>query len=341
MSQGINILKLNLNFYGDFKMKKSIIALAVLAAGFAQADGTVLFGEAKTTYTLDTGAAGLTSAANVATGKAKSTSKFDVDGKFGIKGTDDLGNGMTAFYQFETGVNKAFGEKKAFAGIKGDFGTFSFGNQATPRDNLSNFSDPTNQFGPGFGRGDEVTLEGVDGVGTGTSAKNSAAYISPDMGGVTLAAAIVADGKDGKRHVDGYDLLAQYKANGVYAGIGFQGSTEKDSDKNVGLGLGYENDTFNVGLLVEKSLRKGTNVDPMFVRLGGAYNVSDADSVYGSVSYFEDDVKNTKNPMQAALGYQHKFSKQTKAWVEYGYANKKANKGDTSNKIGVGLKTVF
>ncbi len=323
-------------------MKKSIIALAVVAAGFAQADGTVLFGEAKTTYTLDTGTAGFTKVLkNGVKGKtSKSTSKFDVDGKFGIKGTDDLGNGMTAFYQFETGKGGDFGTKKAFAGVKGDFGTVSFGKQATPRDNLSNFSDPTNQFGPGAGRGDKEYTVGVEGVNTVDSASNSAAYISPDMGGVTLAAAIVADGKDGKRHVDGYDVLAQYKANGVYAGIGFQGSTVKDTPKNLGLGLGYENDAFNVGLLVEKSLRKG-DVDPMFVRLGGAYNVSDADSVYGSVSYFEDDVKHTKNPMQAALGYQHKFSKQTKAWVEYGYANKKANKGETSNKVGVGLKTVF
>ncbi|MBS9781656.1 MAG: porin [Gammaproteobacteria bacterium] len=328
-------------------MKKSIIALAVVAAGFAQADGTVLFGEAKTTYTLDTGDRVANSVGKL---KSKTSSKFDVDGKFGIKGTDDLGNGMTAFYQFETGKDGSFGAKKAFAGIKGDFGTFSFGNQATPRDMLGNFSDPSNQLGSSSWKvgedndGDDIN----EGRSAFDSKANSAAYISPDMGGVTVAAAIVADGEGGvDRHVDGYDLLAQYSANGIYAGIGFQGTTDKASTKNLGLGLGYGNDAFNVGLLVEKELTKGKNTpDPVFARLGGSYNVSDADSIYGTISYYDDDQKNTKPGITGAVGYQHTFSKQTKAWVEYGYANKKANiwdgkNKDTSNKFGVGLKTVF
>ncbi len=355
MCQGMRILNLTLNFkLGDFIMKKSIVALAVLAAGLAQADGTTLYGSVRMAYTYDSHDEGA-----VINGKAKSTSKFGNNGsRFGIKGTDDLGNGLTAFYKYENRIKDNLDTNKLYAGLKGGFGTVSFGKQNGPRDNLSNFSDPTNQFEAGYGRS------------AVTSWDNSAAYITPDMGGFTAAAAIVANGEAGpNRHVDGYDLLAQYNANGFYAGLGYQAynpskdfyptKAAKDAakEKNLGLGLGYENDMFNVGLLVEKELNKG-KVDPLFVRLGGAYNVTDMDTIYASASYYKcdtakdacthkDDDGNVittagKNKVKgAALGYEHKFSKQTKVWAEYGYRSKLATGMKSSNKFGLGLRTDF
>ncbi len=335
-------------------MKKSIIALAVLAgsfAGVAQADGTTLYGSVRMAYTYDSKGDG-----------DHATSQFANSGsRFGIKGTDDFGNGTSAFYKYENRIGGNLSTNKLMVGVTGGFGTVSLGLQPTVRDSLDGESDPTNQFGPGSQRS------------AITSANNAAAYISPNMGGFTIAAAVVADGvaydEDGNavegglgkfkptgpiakgtsipttlnRHVDAYDLLVKYAANGFYAGLGYQAANLSGYGalaKNLGVSAGYANDQFTAGLLVEQEMRKG-KVDPLFVRLGGSYNVSDADKVYASVSHYDPDYKGAKSQLEAALGYEHKFSKQTKVWAEYGYKNKYANGGEASNKIGLGLRTDF
>ncbi|PID66844.1 MAG: hypothetical protein CR975_00925 [Gammaproteobacteria bacterium] len=321
-------------------MKKSIVALAVLAAGLAQADGTTLYGSVRMAYTYDSKGS---IKANINENKNKSTSKFGDNGsRFGIKGSDDLGNGLSAFYKYENRIGKGHAEtNKLYAGLEGGFGKVSIGKQNWPRDELSNYSDPTNQFETDYGRAAE------------TSSDNSFAYVSPDMGGLSFAAAVVANGKidgtglDVNRHIDAYDLLAQYSANGFYAGVGYQQLNPKkgyavsmNKAKNVGLGVGYGNDMFEVGLLAEKEMNKGP-VDPLFARLGGAYNFSEMDKVYGSVSYHDPDTKALKKVKGATVGYQHNFSKQTRVWAEYGYKSKEVKGGKTSNKVGLGLRTDF
>ncbi|PIE23270.1 MAG: hypothetical protein CSA60_04545, partial [Neptuniibacter caesariensis] len=347
---------------------KSIIALAVAAgsfAGIAQADGTTLYGSVRMAYEYDSKGAEV--ADNAGKVHKKSTSKFGDNGsRFGIKGTDDLGNGLEAFYKYENRIGDGVAKtKKLYAGLKGGFGTVSFGKQNTPRDNLTNFSDPTNQFEADYGR-NAVTLS-----------DNSAAYISPNMGGFTFAAAVVANGtpfgadatksfeisknsvpaaalgttdvSNVNRHVDAYDILAQYEANGFYAGLGYQAlninSEVADNVKwrNLGLGLGYGNDQFEVGLLAEQERFKmgDDSVKPLFVRLGGLYNVTPMDAIYASVAHYNPKVDGLKKVKSGTLGYQHKFSKRTRVWAEYGHVSKKVKGGDASNKFGLGLRTDF
>ncbi len=324
-------------------MKKSIIALAVAAgsfAGIAQADGTTLYGSVRMAYEYDSKGA-------VSDGKEKSTSKFGDNGsRFGIKGSDDLGNGLEAFYKYENRVGGGDAKThKLYAGLKGAFGTVSLGMQNTPRDDLSNYSDPTNQFETDYGRN---ALTRTD---------NSAAYITPDMGGFSFQAAVVADGAGNQnRHVDAYDVLAKYEANGFYAGLGYQSTTPKDDTtaaervSSLGLGLGYGNDQFEIGLLAEKDKHKDAELDPVFVRLGGLYNVTPMDAVYASISYHDSDVDDTKKTKGATVGYQHKFSKRTRVWAEYGYRSKGTHvdgpnsvvtNDKASNKFGLGLRTDF
>ncbi len=335
-------------------MKKSIIALAVAAgslAGVAQADGTTLYGSVRMAYTY----AGSDKVDGV---ESKSSSMFANNGsRFGIKGSDDLGNGLTAFYNYENRIQTGGGlnTNKLYLGLKGDFGTVSFGKQNTPRDNLSNFSDPSHVFEAGYGRN------------AMTDSDNSAAYISPDMSGFSFAAAVVSNGyapgvQNYNRHVDAYDLLAQYDANGFYAGLGYQAANidkktygTKAKWSNLGLGLGYGNDTFEVGFLAEQEKAKNSSgaktIKPLFVRLGGTYNLTPSDAVYASVSHYDSDVDGAKKVKGAMIGFKHQFSKRTKVWAEYGYRSKGlvvdvlgatgTNYEKSNSKFGVGLQTDF
>ncbi len=239
-------------------MKKSIIALAIVSgsfAGIAQAEGTTLYGSIRMAYTY-TGKDDATlfrydkgdrDWKKTQSGELKSNSKFaDYGSRFGIRGSEDLGNGLEAFYNYENRLGDGEAKtRKLYAGLRGVFGSLSLGKQYIPRDNLTNFSDPTNKFETDYGR----TAR--------TIADNSLVYVSPNMNGFTLATAYVADENlDFNRHIDAYDLLFQYEANGFYAGLGYQSTNvHKGNDwSNLGLGFGYGNDQFEVGLLAEREV---------------------------------------------------------------------------------------
>lgn len=330
-------------------MKKSIIALAVTAstfAGVAQAD-TTLFGSIRMAYTYsDNGTADATSHAG------------NYGSRFGIKGDNDLGNGLTAVYRYENRINEerryggtvsngssltgGLGTDDLYLGLAGNFGAVLVGTMPTLRDSdelgigfgLSNNSDPSNLLEAGYGRNALL------------NASNAIAYVSPDMSGFRAGVAVIADATDTTNdHVDAYDLMARYSANGIYAGIGYQ-STNMDVGNdwsNLGLGLGYEMDgVFNVGFLFEQEDTEGSSLNPRFFRLGGTYFISDTDSVYASVSMYDSDVSGADEVFAGLLGYQHNFSSRTRVWAEYGYQGETSNNAnDDVNKFAVGLRTDF
>jgi predicted porin len=57
--------------------------------------------------------------------------------RFGIKGAEDLGGGLSAIWQIESGVNLdeqtgTLANRNSFVGLKGGFGTVLLGNHDTP-----------------------------------------------------------------------------------------------------------------------------------------------------------------------------------------------------------------
>lgn len=119
-------------------MKKSLIALAVLAASSAaMAQSSV------TLYGI----------ADVAIVKAKGESAAMASGgvstsRWGIKGSEDLGGGMSAMFNFEQGVdltNGAVGSgfnRQAWVGLGGGFGTLKFGKVSNAYDDVAGASNP-------------------------------------------------------------------------------------------------------------------------------------------------------------------------------------------------------
>jgi len=114
-------------------MKKTIIAAAVaasVAAPTAFADVTV-YGKIHQSLT-DANAA---AAVNNVTASADYENQTSNSSRIGFKGTEDMGNGMSAFFLMEwaadtTDAAAAGGARDGYVGLKGDFGTLAFGRMA-------------------------------------------------------------------------------------------------------------------------------------------------------------------------------------------------------------------
>jgi len=114
-------------------MKKTLIALAALAAGSAFAQSSVtLYGR------LDAGIAHTASNAASPVGATGVVSSFNSPSMFGLKGSEDLGGGLKANFNLESGtINMGTGAadagftRRAWVGLSGNFGDVQFGRNTT------------------------------------------------------------------------------------------------------------------------------------------------------------------------------------------------------------------
>jgi predicted porin len=189
-------------------MNKKIIVAAVAAAVatpiVASADAT-MYGQVR-----------------VATQYAKRTSQINSAGdsvnrdswgmadqvsRLGVKGDEDLGNGLKAIYQLEFGVDVGDGygkssfwsQRNSYVGLSGGFGTFLAGKHDTPykistgkldffADTAADADNPTN--GTGFGSTNVYNAQGV-GLFDSRRADGAIAYVSPSLAGFTFAGAVL------------------------------------------------------------------------------------------------------------------------------------------------------
>ena len=218
-------------------MKKSLIALAALAAvGAASAQSSV------TLYGIADISAGVVEVDGVSreTGFNKANLQ---QSRVGIKGSEDLGNGLKAVFNYEHGFNSANGAfaggeaRRAVVGLQGGFGSVLLGRDKLPlyrltedtsADSISDFST-TNLVG-------EKRTNGV--------------HYAGNFGGVGISAAVGYD-----RHDD------------LTTGADTQ-------DTAYGLGLSYATGPFMVGIAGEQI--KSESGSPLVV-----VNVGDKQTNYG------------------------------------------------------------
>ena len=131
--------------------------------------------------------------------------------RVGVKGSEDLGNGLKAIYQLEFGIN--FGDnnipgganggvsiRNSFVGLAGGFGTVLLGRHDTPlkisTGKLDLFSDTMADYNGTVGFDD-------------IRADNAVAYISPSFSGFSFMGAVVSSGGgtagSGRQHQLGPD----------------------------------------------------------------------------------------------------------------------------------------
>ena len=233
-------------------MQKKLIALAVAGlastGAFAQANVTV-YGVADATFDV-------VRASNVKDGyDLGNTTRVSSNSSYiGFKGAEALGNGLTAVFQVESGVDFAAGgnslaTRDTFVGLAGGFGTVVMGNLTGPTRALGGAVD-VNSGATGIGTnggligklGNYLTAASTGGTSAGGDAtladcgrsstcvsifdqrwKNAVAYVSPSFAGLNATVAYVANenkafhGAAGAANTRGYDLGLKY-ANGPIMG---------------------------------------------------------------------------------------------------------------------------
>jgi predicted porin len=224
--------------------------------------------------------------------------------RFGFKGSEDLGNGMSAIYQIELGYNAdgdggPVSNRIGMAGLKGDFGTVALGNMWTPSYTLVRGAhDPFNSVGGNVQTGNFPAGFRVD---------DAVAYMNK-FGNVSFAAAIVpsnggnATDSEADSLMDHMDLAISVPVGPVTLGVAM-GQTNADVSAN-------EKSTSAVDI-GWKSGDLGLNVGLFQTDLADDWMAITA-SFQAFTVQFEDD--GTDN--QTSLGYVHKLSKKTSLFAE-------------------------
>lgn len=305
-------------------MKKTLLALAVVA-GFssaAQADTTTLYGRLAYEVSLANGADNAKDTVKVFSNKLDlATSGV----RLGVKGVEDLNNGLKALYQLEFGYDfdgdaknkgKLTEVRQANVGFSSAFGTITLGKQ-------------TNLHGAWAGKADTFnSLSGTYAPSLGNRSAKAVSFISPAAGGVTIGAAVILDGSGDvlpygtSKNVRAYQGGVNYDINGLEASFvytatkGDQAGVKKGSHELYAAGVAYNAETFTVAADYAH-LASSADYFAVAGRFAHGSNTVRVDFEY-------KDPKGKKNElMKVGLGYQYNFSKRTRAWVEGAYMRDK------------------
>lgn len=259
--------------------------------------------------------------------------------KIGLKGAEDLGDGLSAIWQIEqqididnSGTNadgkaakNSFATRNSFGGLKSDsMGTLLLGRHDSPYKlatrKLDVFSDTIADNRSLMGKQGAFDARNVDTV----------MYMSPKMGGFTALAAYMAVAENatvaGTQKGSHWSLAGKYDGEGIKAGIGYDTSTPTVAAGIVAvkstawkIGGGYTMDAFNVNAVYE-STKTDAVAAPLKqnnVYLSGKYSFgNDAVKLAYTMAGKIDSVAGT-DAKQLSLGYDHNLSKRTKVYAIY------------------------
>ena len=320
-------------------MKKTIISLAIAAgmatSGAALAEATV-FGNAHISLNqlgdeiYDTGAV-------IASDKMFMSSNTSA---IGVKGSEDLGDGMKALFFMEWQVDMAnrngtgsdivngkdssaaLTDRDQWVGLKGGMGTVKFGTMSNNYKQMGGKVDPFYRT-LAEGRGLLNMQSGLHGGAgeDGGRSTNTVQYSSPKMGGMQLVLNRTFTGADGADD-ETLGLGLRYEAKGIVAYFDYldpnaDGSGPIDApvvaDETVmKVGGKYSTSQFSVGAQYEMT---EDQLGGDYMMLTGTYNVDKNNIValtYGAQSDISDAF---------AIGYVHVMAKGTNVYAAYGQVN--------------------
>lgn len=261
-------------------MKKTLTAIAVLGAfaGSAIAADVQLYG------LVDYGFAYQHADADVANQDAvdsfKMNSGMNSGSRFGVKGTEELGNGLTVGFVLENGFDADSGslttsgklfDRESQVYLKGNFGTLSMGRvgQLASANGSFGLLGGVSPFSSGWG--DSVGQKFVMAQGFGRM-DNTVTYVTPDFAGFKVHAQYSFEG-DSSQKLEGtsdanryYGVAATYETGPLY--------------------LVAIVDSVNYGDKQFNSNVANPDDDQMTVTLGGSYDFGPA-KLFASGQYFQ------------------------------------------------------
>lgn len=345
-------------------MKKSLLAVAVAAAlpAFAHAQTSV------TLYGIADGGVNYVDRGTDAAGNKRSA--FTVDSgvqstsRWGIRGTEDLGGGLSAVFNLEAGYKQDTGtgtsagnttmdfQRRSVVGLSGGFGTVLLG-----RDYTAGFTSAgtTDIFGYGL-YGNWLTFS-VQGSTTYASSvvgqpllvrANGIHYVSPNLGGVTLRAFY----SPGERDLTPKSIGNIWGLSGVYAagpltvqgyymalkvgtpitvtgGAAAQGTADTDNEKQYGIGAAYAfgpaKITLNYGQVDPPGADTATLGKTRAVQLGGSIAVGPGTIMAGITNMRTTLAGTTPKANAFGLAYVQPLSKRTNIYATFGLTRNNAD----------------
>ncbi len=308
-------------------MKKSLIALAIAAAApaaFAATSNVDVYGAVRVSVSnTDNGAGYLVS---------------DETSRIGIKGSEDLGGGLSAIWQWETqiavdgtagtanvngtapvaGVGGISTQRNTFVGVKGAFGTVLAGTHDTPY-KLAGSAD---LFGDTRADSQKNSSGIIGRNNLDGRAHNAVAYITPDVAGFHAAVAAVASETSSMGATSATSFALVYANGPLKVTYGHEqfadsasagGTTGQEGDK---LNVSYKLGDTTLGATYEKSKAATTTTEDKayLVSVAHAMGPITLAAQYGS---FDDaDAVNT-DVKRTTVGVIYNLSKRTNAMVGY------------------------
>ena len=349
-------------------MKKSILAIAVaatMAAPAAVMAAPTVYGNLHIS---------LNAADNDVDGADNNLKVSSNTSAIGVKGSEDLGDGLKAIYKVEfqilagpgpdttpdtggiygssistgIGVGDLTGRDQFF-GLKGGFGTVKFGTMSSNYKQMGGKVDPlyrTPLEGRGFLQTQSSALHGGKGINRGRQT-HTAQYVSPKMAGIQLVANTTFSGSNDE--TSGIGVRWSNKAFLVYADYitGQTGSADFcgtgstcETEAATKLGGKFTAKAFSVGAQYEMAADR-TGSDYAF--LAGTFNINANNALiatYGMKDFDEAAGAASQDTTGYALAYDHKMSKMTNVYVGYG-ANSSDVDGADVSMLTAGMRVKF
>jgi predicted porin len=231
--------------------------------------------------------------------------------RVGVKGSEDLGNGLAAVYQFEFGVDASdsggLSGRLAYAGLTGGFGTFAMGRQWTPY----------------YGSVDKTDIMQINSMNDHylglTRVGNAVAYVTPNFNGLSGKLALVIDNGGAEDldedFADWWNLSVDYDNGPLSVGASYLAAQGDVDGALWGLAAKYNFGMFAlIGQFEQADEEYADSSDDVTSwALGGEayFGNNTIRAVYGSVDDGSDDGSNWN------LGVEHNFSKRTRIFAEY------------------------
>ncbi len=312
------------------KLLSVAVAAAMVAPMLASADAT-LYGRVRThlVYT-DTDATGVDDEWDVE----------DQSSRLGVKGSEDLGNGLKAIYQYEFDVDAAddgtFSGRLAYVGLSGGFGTMAIGRQWLPY----------------YGSVDKIDVYDVNSMNDTylgpTRTGNAISYISPNFSGFSAKLALIVSDEGGLQSgdaitqlgddtVDAWNLSADYNNGPLSVGASYL-TFEGDIDTDLwGIAGSYKfGDMFKLIAQYEDFDSGDADIDADEWTIMGLFYFGN-NTITGSYGSVDVDVSGSDDDDQWVLGFKHNFSKRTSVHVEY----EDSEVGIDHERFGVGIRHDF
>lgn len=257
--------------------------------------------------------------------------------RLGVRGTEDLGGGLSAFFQLETGftpdaASGTFANRNSGVGLQSRLGTVLLGRWDTPYKIAANRVDPFN----------DVTLAGFtstmhDDGNFNRREANVIQYWSPKMGDFQVRAHYSAnEGRTATANPSSNGVSVYYDAKAIYLAASHE--EHKDQNGSTAAAAGrtekgkqligrFRIEGWELGIMLEKITR--TNQPDKKASLVALTYETGPHEIKGYVGKSDVSGGDTQDAKITALGYQYSLSKRSNVYLVY--ANIKNESGAANN----------